>query len=247
MMKISPIIEKYLKDERDKRDEEKGHKKEYFYASDSLVDNIEEGKCIRRLCYEFSDINPEPLNNKTLRIFAIGEVLHEWIQDILIKTKKAKIIEEFTIVYKQDGDVFKNTDEKNKIIIKDPVEIHGRMDVMLIDNTIVEIKTVSKGAFFYLGNAPKQGHSLQLQLYMFSKNVKEGSIFYINKDTGEFKEFEVKYDANFVMESLERFTKAKEVIDRYLKTGELPKHPFIKSYWLCKFCSYTKECWRETK
>lgn len=244
MMKISPIIENHLKNARNKRDEERGHKKEYFYASDSLVENPEECKCIRKLCYEFSDINPEPLDDKTLKVFAIGEILHEWIQDILIKEKKAKIIEEFTITYDKKGNHLKTQEESNRLIIKDPVEIHGRIDAMLVDDTIIEIKTISKGAFFYLGNAPRLGHYLQLQLYMYNKKIKNGTIFYINKDTGEFKEFELKYNHGFVMGSLKRFVKAKEVIDKFKETGKLPVQPFIKTSWQCAFCAYAKECWK---
>jgi len=238
---ITPIIENFLKAQQEKRAEERGTKKTYFYASDSLIEDINNSKCMRQIGYEFSDIEPEPLDVPTLKKFAIGNALHDWLQDLLIKTKNAKIIEECNIIYLPDGAVKKEADENNKIIIKDP-EIHGRLDVLLIDDTIVEIKTINSGGFFYLGRAPKPGHYLQIQLYLHQKNLKKGVLFYINKETGQTKEFLLRYNPEYVQKALKRFKTLKE---NFIDKNILPPRPYLMHDYHCNYCAFFKECWKE--
>lgn len=239
---ITPIIEEHLKKQRELKKEERGTKREYFYASDGLLEDKNNSTCPRKLFYEFSDEEPEELDIDTLKNFAVGDVLHEWIQEILVNEKKAEIIEDETIHYNDNGHPLKIKDEKNQIIIKDPVEIHGRMDVQIKEKGepyIVEIKTIKAGQFFYLKGGPKPGHKLQIQLYMHDKGVKKGILFYINKDTGAFKEFLIEYDKEYVEKALKKFEEVKQMID----SGKIPERPYPIGDWHHNYCPYKKICW----
>jgi len=246
-MIVTKIIEEHLRKEDEKRSKTRGTKKEYFYASDALLEDKGNSKCERQFFYEFSDVVPEPLDIPTLKTFGVGEAIHEWIQDILVKEGVAEVIEDETIEYNEDLGVCTGrvSKEENKIIIKEPVEIHGRLDCQIKheqESIVVEIKSVKNGGFFYIGNNPKAAHVQQLQLYLDHKGLKKGVILYINKDTGEFKEFEIKHDPELVIKAKERFAEVKKRID----TGEIPNRLDIGS-WQCSYCPYRLMCFKPKK
>ena len=236
------IIKKHIIDERLKTRKERG---KYFYASEGYLPDSSDSVCPRQLAYKISGY-PEAVREEMYPIFAIGDLLHNFIQNIFVKEKLATQIEEFSIIYDDDGKHFWIRKDANKIIIVDPVEIHGRLDLKFtIDKTkfIADIKSINEKAWSYLNNKPKESHYSQMQLYLHhlkKEGITQGFLLYINKSTGDMKEFLLQYDEEYVFKLLDNYkrlsTLMKEKLpDRIFKSGEEVR-------WQCDYCGFTKEC-----
>ena len=236
------IVLAHIKEANEKNRKERGS---YFYASEGyLPHNPKDSVCARQLGYKILGYKPTEKRDDMYPIFAIGDLLHDFIQRIFVKEKLATQVEDFTIMYDDDGKYYWIRRDDNKILIKEPVEIHGRLDLKFkVDHTarfIADIKTISEKGFDYL-HKPKEGHYAQLQIYLHHTLYKQGFILYINKSSGEMKEFMIEYDEEYAKKHLANFKrlydkiKNKGLPDRHFKSGqEVP--------WQCKYCGFTKEC-----
>lgn len=242
---MSQVIKRHIIDERKKTKKERG---KYFYASEAyLPHNPKDSGCARQLGYKILGYEPTEEREDMYPIFALGELFHDFIQRLFVKEKLATQVEEFTIMYDDDGKYYWIRRDANKIIIKTPVEIHGRLDLKFkveMSSFIADIKTISEGGWRFLNNKPKEPHYAQIQLYLHDfvgKGIDKGFLLYVNKSSGEMKEFLIQYDKDYVEEYLENYKKLYERItqkglpSRHFKSGEqIP--------WQCKYCGFTKEC-----
>ncbi|MHB1764744.1 MAG: PD-(D/E)XK nuclease family protein [Gammaproteobacteria bacterium] len=226
-MQLIPIVEQNAELLEGKKEKQIG----IYYASE--IDS-----CLRKNYYTYFEKAHYKYN--THKAFSIGNALHELIQNIFI-----------TYAQKYNGIQVEN--ERKDMTYKDPltnIEIHGRLDSLIIDKSnnkihIIEIKTTSNLKF-----TPIKEHFDQLNYYLYFNpdingkfhpfnldeeiNPKvEGHLFYINtakkkyNDDNylEFKEFpksELEKPILFDKDLFQAFILRARVLDAYLKNKQIP-------------------------
>jgi len=189
------------------------------------------GNCIRKSWYSYK--TPKETDKDLIKIFQAGNLIHEFIVDVLKSEKNPEI----TLI---------GSEVPFKIEL-DELIVSGRIDNIIkveLDNKIflVEVKSASSINFV---DVPSESHVMQLQLYMHQQNIHNGLILYIEKNTLKTKVFEIKYDFNIIEEALNRF----KALHRFLVLDELPD-PEARiekdMNWQCKNCSYKEECYKAT-
>jgi len=184
------------------------------------------GTCLRKTWYSYKD--PQPTDTQLIRIFEAGNILHEFIEEVLESEKNPEV-------------ELLGTEIPIKIKHKDFM-ISGRIDNLIlvkIENkeVLIEVKSCK-----YLPNEFRKEHESQLQFYMHSLGVHQGILLYIKKDDLETKEFEISYDKEKAETLLKRF----EALNKALKENKIPeaeaRHDEEK-IWLCERCPWKEECW----
>ena len=184
------------------------------------------GTCLRKTWYSYKD--PQPTDTQLIRIFEAGNILHEFIEEVLESEKNPEV-------------ELLGTEIPIKIKYKD-FTISGRIDNLIlvkIENkeVLIEVKSCK-----YLPNEFRKEHEAQLQFYMQALGVHQGILLYIKKDNLETKEFEIHYDEKKADGILKRF----EALNKALKENKIPeaeaRHDEEK-IWLCERCPWKEECW----
>ncbi len=216
MLDFNKLIDKHL--EREYKPKSIGR----YYPS-------EIGGCIRKTWFSYK--NHKPTDSTLTKIFEAGNMLHEFITEV-IKSEKNEEIE----LIKSELPI--------QIKGKDFV-ISGRIDNLVLvklfekneyHQILVEVKSTK-----FLPNEHKKEHEIQLQLYMRALGVHEGIILYIQKDNLQTKTFTIKYKKKMSDKILERF----EELHTSLIKDEIPEAEAKKDkdkIWMCDYCSYRKEC-----
>lgn len=134
---------------------------------------------------------------------------------------------------------------EKEIIFRDP-PIRGFSDTIInVDgkDIIIEIKTIKSSNYIQRENEgqPSNSHLLQLLVYMYIEDIREGIVLYENKDTHELLAVPV-----------EMTEKNKEYVDYVFqwmrdvyaawKSGEQVKRGYTKSTWACKSCPVLEKC-----
>ena len=184
------------------------------------------GSCLRKTWYSYKQ--PKATETALIRIFEAGNMLHEFIEEVL-KSEKNPNVE------------LLGTEIPIKLYHKDFL-ISGRIDNLIlvkIENKkfLVEVKSCK-----FLPKEFRKEHETQLQLYMHALEVSDGIILYIQKDNLQTKSFEIKHTPEKASQILERF----ESIHDSLTKNQIPeaeaKHDENK-VWLCNNCPWKEECW----
>jgi len=117
MNSIQTLIDEHLKAERDKRE----HKSSGRYIASNL------GKCYRaQYWYRKGEPVSNPPDERTYRVFAVGDIFHQFVQDIIAKQPNAQI----------------EVSASNE-------DFACRAD-MVIDDEVYEIKSQHSRAFWYM-------------------------------------------------------------------------------------------------
>ena len=216
MIDFNTLIDKHL--EREFRVKQIGR----YYPS-------EIAGCMRKTWYSYK--NPKQTDVKLTRIFEAGNMLHEFITDV-IKSEKNKEIELI------------NSEMPIQIKTKDFV-ISGRIDNLVLiklcedencKEVLVEVKSTK-----FLPKEAKKEHEMQLQLYMRATGINNGILLYIQKDNLETASFDVVYNEELGDKIIERFEKLHESLTQ----DKLPE-PEAKleqeKNWMCNYCAYKQEC-----
>ena len=214
MIDFDEMINNYLK--REERKKQIGR----YYPS-------EIGGCLRKIWFSYKF--PKKLDPETIKIFEMGNILHEFVVDVL-KSEKNPHIE------------LKEAEKPFKMEING-FTISGRIDNIIFlksDNETVLVEVKSTSDVNNLVKAKKE-HQMQLQLYMFAINIRKGLLLYLDKKKLRSKVFTVKYDELEALHALERFS----TLHKHLTSGKVPiaeakKHP--RKSWLCNYCEYKKLC-----
>ena len=218
MIDFNELISNYLK--REFRPKDIGR----YYPSEA-------GNCLRKSWYSYKI--PRDVGIELIKIFEVGNILHEFIADVL-KSEKNPHVELLgkEVPFRLELDNF---------------IVSGRIDDIIsvkVDDKIylVEMKSTSS---INATTKPNYSHILQLQLYMHFKKINDGIILYIEKNTLQSKWFHVKYDNRIAEEAIVRF----DALHRYLVAEKTPepearKDPMMR--WQCDKCQYREECYKET-
>ena len=214
MIDFNDLISNYLK--RELKEKQLGK----YYPSEA-------GSCLRKLFYSYKI--PKLINQELIKIFEVGNLLHEFITKVIESEKNPHIeLLETEIPFKL---------ELNNIIIS------GRIDniILLKINGIIYIVEIKSTSSLKHTENPNLSSILQLQLYMHFKKIHNGLILYIEKNTLKTKTFEVKYDQEQAQLAIDRLL----AIHSHLINKKLPE-PEAKldeeMLWQCKFCDYQDEC-----
>jgi hypothetical protein len=231
MLNINKEIESFLlrKQEQDKHENVIGK-----YSPSMLA------MCLRRQYYEYKYPMSMPVDK--LKIFEMGNSIHERIATILSASPNVKI----------------NHAERSLTLIHpdfDDIIISGRLDNFLImqdggKNVIIEVKSAKalqtydpQTRSFTEMTEPKPDHVLQLNFYLFAIPGSLGLLLYVNKNTFETKQFEIKPDKALLMKGLERA----KILHTALKSNTFPEAEAKMSKetnWACnpKYCQFAERC-----
>ena len=184
--------------------------------------------CMRKTWFSYK--NPKKTDVKLMRIFEAGNMLHEFITEV-IKSEKNPEVE----LIKSELPI--QIKEKDFII-------SGRIDNLVlvkIDNklALVEVKSTK-----FLPKEHKKEHEIQLQLYMKAMGIENGIILYIQKDNLETKSFNIKHDPKMADKIIERFHELHKSLTENVMPEAEAKHDKEKE-WMCGYCAWKEECGRE--
>lgn len=214
------LIETHIK--RERKPKETGR----YYPS-------EIGSCIRKVWYSYK--RPMEIEPDRLKIFEMGDILHEFMMEVLKSEKNVDKIK------------FLDSELPFKMNFKDFI-ISGRLDDVVVakeDNQkiIIEVKTVKDIKYT---DEPNKIHVMQLQFYMHATGVHDGIILYVDRNNLKTKAFEVKYDEKHSLDILNRF----KTLHELLAKDVLPIDEFKQSketIWMCNMCEYRAKCDRNEK
>jgi hypothetical protein len=184
------------------------------------------GGCLRKTWYSYKD--PRPTDTALIRIFEAGNMLHEFVGNV-IKSEKNPDIELI------------QSELPIKVEQKDFI-ISGRIDNLIlvkIENKkfLVEVKSCK-----FLPKELKKEHEMQVQLYMHASEVYNGILLYVQKDNLQTKWFDIEYNKEAIEKILKRF----QSLHSSLTENKIPeaeaKHSEDTS-WMCQKCPWKPECW----
>ena len=198
--------------------------------------------CARKLFYKRTG-HPEsdPTDNPARLKMEVGTLLHEhFLKKLPLKEMEAS---------------------REKVI--DGVLWTYRIDGILEDGTIIEIKTVYGAGADRVKDAPDEKHLLQTQLYMYLEGVSIGKIVYICRDSMYIFEHDIGLPATFKQHFSQINDRAKKIIS----AGECPDREYrislkndngnelkqnfqregqrYQSAWQCRYCQYNSLCWKD--
>lgn len=190
------------------------------------------GMCLRKLWYSYKyPVDTEP---DLLKVFHLGNILHDFVTEVLRSEKNPGVeLLEAECPFKMDiGDFL----------------ISGRIDnLMLIKsdgkNILVEVKSIANIDFV---KEPNPQYVMQLQLYMYAKNVHNGILLYVDKRNLKSKIFDVPYDEGTAKKTVDRF----RFLHNHLTQEKLPFEEAKAEHnmnWMCRYCEYKEKCDRNEK
>ena len=185
------------------------------------------GGCLRKTWFSYK--HPKEPEADLLKIFEIGNIVHEFVVDVL-KSEKNPEVE------------LLSAEEPFSIKMKDFI-ISGRIDDLILvkssnKKVLVEVKSISD---INTVKDAKPQHKMQLQLYMFATKIRNGTILYIDKKNLRSKVFTIPYDESAALYALERFSLLhKHLIEDTPPPPEGKMDP--KKSWMCQYCEYRDEC-----
>jgi CRISPR/Cas system-associated exonuclease Cas4 (RecB family) len=185
------------------------------------------GMCLRKAWYSYKQPKETPV--ETLRIFEAGNLVHDFVAEVL-RSEKTPGIEllksELPFELEEDGFV-----------------ISGRVDDVILVKAegktyLVEVKSTKSLAY---QKKPTDSHAMQLQLYMHATGITNGVVLYVEKNTLQAKEFDVPYDEAAAQAAIDRF----RALHKALTEDELPapEAKRVKAMkWMCGYCDWAEEC-----
>ncbi|MEM2932845.1 MAG: Dna2/Cas4 domain-containing protein [Candidatus Pacearchaeota archaeon] len=185
--------------------------------------------CLRKTWFSYKI--PKPLDTKVIKIFQIGNMLHEFVTNVL-KNEKNKEIEfvksEIPIEVKIDDFIIAGRVD-NLVLVK-------LNEINQVRYVLVEVKSTK-----VLPEKHKKEHEAQLQFYMQVLGITKGIILYIQKDNLETRAFNIDYNKELAEIILERFRE----LHRCLLFNKLPRAEAKQDkekQWMCSFCAWKEEC-----
>jgi len=196
MISIENLVNQYLEKENIKQKEEHSQYSGLISAS-SL------GQCYRRIFYTIQKIEPtNPPDERSLRVFACGNVFHKFVQDIVGQKETIEVEKQF----------------------KDDV-VSVRADIVTKDG-VYELKSQHSKSFWYMDKELKANkkitefkpdNCLQVGLCAMCFKKENACLVYISKDDLCIRQFNLK------TKDLEPLvTKEVDAIKNILKVGNLP-------------------------
>jgi CRISPR/Cas system-associated exonuclease Cas4 (RecB family) len=219
MIDFNQLIDKYL--HREVRPRAEGR----YYPS-------EIGGCIRKIWYGYKQPKERPTD--VIKIFQMGNMIHDFIADVLRSEKNPEIeLLKTEVPFRENIDDFM---------------ISGRVDDLLMIKSsgrtvLVEVKSTKMVS---MAKEPQPSHVMQLQVYLHFLKLRYGMIVYVEKNTLQTKWFNVEYDEAAAEDAIKRFRRLHLAVSK----NEMPEpEARITSgkEWECSYCDWKDECWGTQK
>ena len=230
MLNLQKIYDDYLlnKNEVHRKKRYEG-KEEWFHASSS-------GMCMRKHFQHIAHVKPKPVDEDTMRLFRLGDLIHEDIQDALREYAENNGSQIYI----------------EKEIRLPEVNVRGFLDIIVIDDGILyDIKTCNswkwKNLFGrYPDPNPAINYYLQLGTYGWwyekssGKKLNRLALLYYNKDTSKMREKEI--GLSYIDSAKEYWRDANKRYEKGNPPIELGVAPVYK--WECniKYCNFYQVC-----
>jgi len=219
------------------RDKNESHRKKRYEGYDEWFHGSASGMCMRKHYFQHvAGVKPKEVDDDTLRLFRMGDLVHEDIQDALrefAETNGSKILIEREIRIPE-------------------VNVRGFLDIIIIDdNALYDIKTCNawkwKGLF---GRKPDLNqpinYNLQLGTYGWwyemesGKRLEKLALLYYNKDNSRMREKVIS--TSYVDKAKEYWRDVNARFEKGNPPIELGVAPVYK--WECnpKYCNFYEIC-----
>ncbi len=218
MIDFDEMIDNYVTREERKKDIGR------YYPS-------EIGTCMRKIWYSYKQ--PISFKANTLKIFELGNMLHEFVVKVLESEKNSHV----TLVSKEAPFKYE----------VDDFVISGRIDdVILIkaDGKTVIVEVKSSGNIDFIEEAIGY-NKMQLQLYMHILDIHNGILLYVDKRNLASKVFTVDYSEEEAIHAINRF-KALHKLLKYDAVPDPESRSSQETVWVCRNCEYRDRCYNET-
>lgn len=208
------------------------------------------GRCRRSIAYQMLGYPGKPIPGRNLLIMENGTWFHERMEHtfkqmgVLIAPELKLTDSDLRISGRSDaivwnwlktGEVENDTD----IVLTDPdnnIVYEGPQSDVLI----VELKSINNKNYEKLPKTkPKKEHNMQLQLYMYLTGIRQGVVYYENKDNQEQKYFYVTYD----QEVVDKVVGDIRYIIEHIDANKLPERDFAPISFDCKYCDFYELCY----
>ncbi len=192
------------------------------------------GKCSRYGVYLLRGERKASINDaRTLRIFGLGNDIHNQVQSTLHGMVQAGHIKSFV-----DEVPIEATDP--------PIKGHGDGILTLWNDRkiLIEIKSANDEVFSNRRKwkKAKPEHFDQANIYAFILGIDIIWVIYYNKNNCEFEIFEQPIDNKKAEKQILKWRKVYGVYER----GELPVRPYKQTSKSCVFCPMKERCWSDT-
>ncbi len=210
-MKVQTIIDERLKEENNKKRERSGK-----ISPSSL------GRCYRYQIWYRDDVEPtNPPEIKDFRKFAIGNIIHEWIQE--------------------------HFDKDNVEVLCETDDVKGYCD-LVNDDTCIDIKSQNSRAFWYMKKESediynaKKNNWLQVLFYSDFLNKEHIQLTFVSKDDGTMMEYTLN-TKDHIQDLYDELAVLRKYWKDYKETGKLPTAE-ARAYngKECGFCIYKDKC-----
>jgi CRISPR/Cas system-associated exonuclease Cas4 (RecB family) len=193
------------------------------------------GSCYRRQYYNMTgEIQSNPPDNRALRIFRVGDIFHQLIQDTLTKA---------------------NFDIKVEVEVKDDL-FKGFADIVTID-TVIDIKSVHSKSFWYMSKTEdikkeKYSNWMQVALYAQLLGLNRFGLCFVSKDDLCVQEYYDTFDDFYWAGQLDE---ERTKLSWYKKEKTLPPAE-PRLYGIdkktnkpkeCEWCSFKDTCFKLEK
>lgn len=189
------------------------------------------GSCMRKTWFSYK--YPQEVKPDLLKIFEMGNIIHDFVVDVL-KSEKNPDVEllKSEFPFRQDMGEFTISGRVDNLIL---IKLSGK-------NVLVEVKSTSDISFV---REPSPHNVAQLQLYMHFTGVHNGMLLYVGKKDLQSKIFTIDYDKEKALDIIKRFKNLHACL-----TKEIIPDPEArasnKTNWMCRYCEYKDKCYAET-
>jgi len=188
------------------------------------------GTCMRKVWYSYKF--PMETNPELLKVFELGNILHDFVVKVLKSEKNPEVeLLKTELPFRQEIEDFLVSGRIDNIIL---IKASGK-------NILIEVK--STGNIDFVEEAMHH-NKIQLQLYMHATGIHNGILLYVDKRNLKSKVFSVDYNEEEALKIIDRF----KALNKLLKADALPDpeaRSGKESLWMCRYCEYRDKCYKE--
>ncbi len=208
------------------------------------------GRCRRQIAYQMLGYPGKEIPGRNLLIMENGTFFHERMEKtfkemgILIAPELKLTHDELRISGRSDAIVW-NWLKTDHVVHDTYIVLLNTEDEIVYegpqsDVLIVELKSINNKNYEKLPKTkPKKEHNMQLQLYMYLTGIRQGVVYYENKDNQEQKYFYVTYDETVVNQIISDI----QYIIEHIDSDRLPERDFSPVSFECKYCDFRDLCY----
>jgi hypothetical protein len=205
----------------------------------------EVGHCLRELYFAYTE--PRPWPKEKLRLFRAGDLVHEFVREVLANTSGIRLLgwEREFVIPCGGFDIAGRADDLITIKVEDyelglPVDVPLLVEVKSLGTPRFPIDSPPEGLEHL--QAPFPEHVLQITPYMRAFHLDYGLIWYFRRDNLADRYFCVQYKPELFSQVVLRFAELHD----WLTVKKCPPPPEAKhnpdKKWRCRFCLYQDKC-----